>query len=202
MTPNLNFHDKRRLAPWWMCLFMLLIAAFFGWVISETYGKPVSPGVWSHIIIPPYFIWLYLVLACLLDKQAILATADRIVVSTGPIRLGLNDTFPRDRIAFCYHYSIVDQSDGATATIGHVAGIETREGRQVVLVEPYSDPACARTFAETIAAALNQRGDTKIEVRALQDPRPDPVGTQRAWLWAGIWIAAFASGIVWELLVR
>ena len=189
-----------------MCALMLVIAAFFGWVIYETHNKPVTPGVWSHVIIPPYGVWIYLVLACLLNSQSVLANRDRIVVSTGPIPLGPNDVIPRERIAFCYYYSIMATSDGGSDepfAIGHVPGVETREGRQVVLVEPFSDINSARNFAYAIAGALNEAGaGSPVNVSFLNDARTDPVGTRRAWLWAGIWAGAFAAGTVWEITYR
>ena len=185
---------------------MLIVAVFFGWVICQTQGRPVSPGVWSHVIIPPYGVWIYLVLACLLNSQSILVTPDRILVSNGPIPLGPNENIPRERIAFCYYYSILTSSDNGgdeVFAIGHVSGVETREGRQVVLVEPYSSLNSARDFARAIAAALNDGSvGLPVAVRVLEEARPDPVGTRRSWIWAGIWAGAFAAGTAWEIAYR
>jgi hypothetical protein len=204
--PMAAFVDRRRIAPWWMCALMLLIAAFFGWVISVNHGKPVTPGVWSHIIIPPYAVWIYLVLSSLLNRQSIRVTRDRIVISTGPFPSGLNETILRERIAFCYYYSIMATADSGSSEpfpIGHVPGVETREGRQVVLVEPFSDINSARDFAHSIARALNEgSAGPPVTVRVLGEPRTDPVGTRRSWIWGAIWAGAFAAGAAWEIAYR
>jgi len=201
-----EFRDKRHLAPWWMCALMLVIAAFFGWVIYETHGKPVTPGVWRHVIIPPYGVWIYLVLTGLLNSQSTLVTRDRIVVSNGPIPFGPGEVISREQIAFCYYYSIMATSDGGSDEsfpIGHVPGVETREGRQVVLLETFSDINSARDAAHAIAGALNEGSvGSQVSVKVLDEARSDPVGTRRGWVWAGIWAGAFAAGTAWEIAYR
>jgi hypothetical protein len=201
-----EFRDKRRSAPWWMCALMLLITAFFGWVIHENHGKPLSPGVWSHVIIPPYCLWVYLVLASLLNSQTILVSRDRVTVSHGPVPLASNEVIPREQIAFCYYCGIMASADSgsdAPFPIGHVPGVETKVGRQVVLMEPFDKIDSARDVAHSIARALNEgSAGPQVIVKELDDPRSDPRGTRRAWIWAGIWAAAFGAGAVWEIATR
>jgi hypothetical protein len=96
-----------------------------------------------------------------------------------------------------------DGGSNESFAIGYVPGVETREGRQVVLVEPFGDINSARNFANAIAGALNEgSAGCPVNVSVLDEARSDPLGTRRAWLWAGIWAAAFAAGTVWEITYR
>lgn len=200
------FRDIRRVAPWWICALALLITAFFGWVIYEQLGKSVKSGVFSHVLIPPYGVWVFLVLGCLLNRESVLVTADGIVVSNGPIPFGPREDIPREQIAFCYHYGILTTSDGGNGesfAIGHVIGVETREGRQVVLLQLFDDINSARDAARAIAAALNAGSvGRQVDVKVLAEARTDPVGQRRAWVWAGVWTVALIAGIAWEIVHR
>jgi hypothetical protein len=70
----------------------------------------------------------------------------------------------------------------------------------VVPLEPLDDLNAARDAAHSIAAALNEgRISSPINVRVLHEPREDPVGIRRRWVWAGIWAGALATGAAWEI---
>jgi hypothetical protein len=201
-----EFRDVRRIAPWWGCLIVLVVAAFFGWVIYMAIFGGSSPGVWRYVLVPPYAVWLYLTLACLVNRRTVLATREGIVDSNGPVPLRAKDVIRRDEIAFCFWYSAMVSSDAGDESyaIGHVPGVETRDGRQVDLFDHFGDESAARNAAIAMATALNQgrTGSEIIEARPVTDIRSDPVDTRLAWVWAGIWAAAFAAGGVWEIVYR
>jgi hypothetical protein len=201
-----DFRDVRRIAPWWMCLLMLVVAAFFGWVIYMAIYGGSSPETWRYVLVPPYAVWIYLTLACLVNRRTVTATREGVVDSTGPVPLGPKDVIRRERIAFCFWYSVMVRSDNGDESyaIGHVPGVETREGRQVDLFDHFKDESSAREVAIAMATAVNQgrTGSEILEARPAGEVRSDPVRTRRAWVWAGIWGAAIAAGAIWEIVYR
>ncbi len=200
-----EFRHTSRVAPWWMCAIMLAITVFFGWVISTSLGKAPSPGVFSHILIPAYAVWLYWVLAGLLNTESLHVTRDGVVIGRGPVPLQPGETMERDQIAFCSYFSLNTGPDNGDepVVVGHVVGLETKSGRQLNLLDSLPDAQAARATAERIASVLNEaHPERPIPARLQTQPRDDPADTRRTWLWVGVWAAAFAAGVAWEIAYR
>ncbi|HYP06152.1 MAG TPA: hypothetical protein VER03_07925, partial [Bryobacteraceae bacterium] len=134
-----EYRDVRRIAPWWMCALVLVIFNFFAWMIWVNAAAPVKEGVYTRVPIPPFFLFAYLTLACLFNRRSVIATREGVRLSNFPVPLLSGETIPADRITLCYYYSVMTTSDGGGEpfAIGHVIGVETRDGRQVDLSEQF-----------------------------------------------------------------
>jgi len=193
-----------RLAPWWGCAILIVVCVFFGWVISE--GLESSTGkVWIRVIIPPYVLLLYATLAALVNRRTVVATPEHLVLRNAPIPLGEgNERIPRAEILFAYHYAITTMGDGGDeVTLWHTYGVETRSGRDLEILGTLKDEQSARAAAQKVADALGAPGNAyPVPVRYLGALKDHPSDYRSVKMWAGVTLAAFVIGTIWELMAR
>lgn len=190
------------MATWWQCAILLVIAAFFGWVISQGL-KSTSPDVWGHVIIPPYAVLLYVVAAALVNRRRVVVTREHMHRTCGPIPLGAGRLLILQQKVECAFYSAITgvTDDGDTFVLGYMVGLQTRAGRDVELFGPFKSESAATESATQLAEALST-SNRVIDVRGIGEMKEDPGDRRRAWTWGIIVATAFVAGIVWEIVVR
>jgi len=80
---------SERCQPWWISAILISFCAFFGWVAQTSLTAPFNPDVASHLIIPAYFLGVYLTLAALLDSHFVVITPQGVSTRYGPVPGGL-----------------------------------------------------------------------------------------------------------------
>jgi hypothetical protein len=193
-----------RMAPWWGWTAMVVVAAFFGWVIREGLAS-TSGEVYIHTIIPAYGLFLYATLAALLNRRSVVATREGLLVTNGPIPVGNGKkSIPREEIAFTWHVPIETSDDsGGTIVLWHCVGVKTRAGRDVQLFPMIKTADEARASAKRVADALGSANDwSVVPVREPGMTNEDPADKRVVKTWVGLITVAIAAGIVWEMVWR
>lgn len=187
---------------WWLRLLMLAIGGFFGWV--EWVGvTSQSPTAHPYITLPLYVVYVYWTLAALVNRQVVEVRAGVFRKWTGPLPMERWERVERDQIRRCYFFRVLVTPDegGEPFAITFTSGVETRQGRQIV-VDEHKTLAVAQERASLMAAALNEGATGElVEVSELFEPKDDPLLKRLTWLWVGICAVALVMGLVWEFAI-
>jgi hypothetical protein len=171
-----------RMARWWQCAIMIAITAFFGWVISSGL-RSTNPDLWPHVIIPPYALLVYATLSSLLNRRSVVVTPEHLIMTNGPVAVGVHERIPRDDVSFAWFSPVTTVGDsGDEVTLWYVTGIETRAGRHVQLFGMFNSGDAARAAARGVADAFSS--------------------VNRIRVWGAIIAVAFALGLAWDLALR
>ncbi len=191
-----------RCQPWWISAILIALCAFFGWVAHTSLTAPFNPGVASHVIVPAYFLGVYLTLAALLDSYSVVVTPKRIALRYGPVPVGFSETIVREEIAFCFVWHNITISEDSVIEDDHRCCVETRDGRHVELWR-FQDSIAARDAVYKIAYILTAgSANSSMEVRFLEEGRGDRIMERRYWVWVAIFVLAFILGGAWEMMYR
>ena len=177
---------------------------FFGWVIHE--GLQSTTGkVWSHVLIPLYALLVYVTLAALVNRRTVVASPEGLVLRNGPIPLAEgNERIPRADVVFAWHHAILATGDDyVPSTLWYSYGVETRSGRDLEIFSTFEDMESARAAAQKVADALGAPGSSyPVPVRLLGVQKGHPADYRSVKIWAGITLAAFVTGTIWEVMAR
>jgi hypothetical protein len=193
-----------RMANFWACAAMLVVALFFAWVIREGL-RSTTGNVYIHTIIPAYAVFLYATLASLVNRRTVVANRDGLRVRNGPVPLGHGRKWiPRDDIAFAWHVPVETTSDsGDSVVVWHDVGIQTRARRDVPVFRMIKSADEAQAKARDLVSAFGSASDwTVAPVRQVGSANEDPVEKQTIKRWVVVIVVAVLLGIVWEVAFR
>lgn len=187
----------------WQRAIMLAFTALFARLLQMGL-QSTGPGVWPHVLIPPFGLWLYATLAALANRRSLDVSPDGLTMANGPIPLRRPLRVARRDVAFAYHAPVLAVGDlGDTAVLWHTAGIETRGGRQIQLFGTFKDEESSRTMARRIAVAFGMpNGAAPIDARPITALREDPSDRRVGIMWTGLTVAALIAGLAWEMALR
>lgn len=191
------------MAKWWESSIMVALSAVFALLVRAGL-RSTGPGVWPHVIIPPYGLFLYATLATMVNKRTVIATPKELVMTNGPLPLRARRRIAREDVASTYHVAITALNENGDQTIvfGHTCGIQTRTGVHVQVFGTFKEMEAARDSAQRIADALGAAGGTHFEVRHLTNITDDPADKRMVLIWFGIIAIAFIAGFLWDLSIR
>jgi hypothetical protein len=201
--PGTELRVEWRMARWWACAIMLAIAGVFALLVRAGL-RSTGPGVWPHVLIPPFGLWIYATLASLVNRRKVIVTPHGLVMTNGPIPVRAQTRVAREDIVCTYHSTITALADdGRTdVVLGHTCGVETRTGAHVQVFGTFKDPESARNSAQRIADALAGASRTPIEVRHLKRVNDDPADKRTFLIWVSIVAIALFAGFLWDLTLR
>jgi hypothetical protein len=193
-----------RIASWWQCGIALAVTALVGWIVRMGL-QSTGPGIWNHVIIPPFALLCYATLASLVNRISVVVTPAQLVMSNGPLPLaGENERLPRDEVSYIYHVSIETAGDsGGTIVLWHQVGVATRGGRDIPVFTMIKDADTAASKAQALAAAFGTvNAGPAIAVRRIGRERDHPADWRQSKIWGGAVATAFVAGFVWDLALR
>jgi hypothetical protein len=191
-----------RMARWWQCAIMIAVTAFFGWVIRSGL-RSTNPHLWPHVLIPPYMLLAYATLSSLLNRRSVVVTPEHLIMTNGPVAVGVHERIPRDDVSFAWFSPVTTVDDGGDEiTLWYVTGIETHAGRHVQLFGMFNSGDAARAAARGVADAFSSVNGFTMPVREVGSVHDDPVEQRRIHVWGGIIATAFALGLAWDLALR
>ncbi len=178
-----------------------ILVAIFAPIIWVTLKDPATFGEGIRIIIPPFFLFLYLAVALALNFRIATVRPDSVKVSVPPIPMLRSITVDRNDIRHAYARTVVNHDEENKETERYFsAGVETRQGRQVDVTGPQPTLKMALERAEDIARILNA-GQHRHAIPAIEAAAsPDDSNHKTLVL---IWMAAFIGlvliGAAWEI---
>ena len=171
-------------------------------MVHTSLNAPFSAGVASHLIVPAYFLGVYLTLAALLNSHSVVVTPEGISIRYGPVPVGSSERILREQIAFCFVWHSVVASEESVVEDDHLCCVETRGGRHLQLWR-FKDAIAARDAVYKIAYILTAAAPgSPLDVRFVREGRSDGVMQRRVWTWVVAFALAFVFGAAWELIYR
>lgn len=182
---------------------MIVLAALFGLLVRAGL-RSTGPGVWPHVIIPPFALWLYATLATLVNVRKVVVSPKELVMSNGPVPVRPRIRIPRSDVACTYHCAITALNDDGDATIvfGHTCGVETRAGVNVQIFGVFKDMEAARDSAQRVADGFGEVDGARIMVRHRSNLTDDPADKRTFFVWVAIVAVAAVAGFLWDLKIR
>ena len=182
---------------------MIALAAVFALLVRAGL-RSTGPGVWPHVIIPPYGLWLYATLATLVNRRTLIVTPRELVMTNGPIPVRARIRVARENIVCAYHCAITALADDGHTdiTFGHTCGVETRTGAHVQVFGVFKDLDSARNSARRVADAFGKTSGAPVEVRHLTNINDDPADKRTFLIWVSIVTIAAFAGFLWDLVLR
>jgi hypothetical protein len=190
-----------RMATWYQCAIMIAFAALFAWIVRMGL-QSTGTGVWPHVLIPPYGLWVYATVATIVNRRRVVVTPKELVMTNGPLPVRGRVRIAREDVVCAYHSPTLTMGDsGDTVVLFHTSGIETRAGVHVQVFGTFNDIDSARLAAQRIAGAFGSVSGAPVEVRHLTNLSDDPGEKRTALIWLGITVAAFIAGFFWDLAI-
>ena len=193
-----------RIATWWQCGIAIAVTALFGWVVRMGL-QSTGPGIWNHVLIPPFALVCYATLASLVNRKSVVVTPAQLVISNGPLPLaGEYQRVLREDVLYVYHVSIETAGDGGdTVVLWHQVGVATRSGRDLPVFEMIKHADAALSKAEALAAAFGLvTGGPTIHVRRIGRERDPPADWRQSKIYGGAFAVAVVAGFLWDLALR
>jgi hypothetical protein len=190
------------MATWYQCAIMIAFAALFAWIVRMGL-QSTGPGVWPHVLIPPYGLWVYATVATIVNRRRVVVTPRELVMTNGPLPVRGPVRIAREEVACAYYSATITVDDGGgTVVLFHTSGIETLRGVHVQVFGTFKDLDSARLAAQRIADAFGTGSGAPIHVRHLSNLSDDPGEKRTGLIWLGITGAAFGAGFLWDLAYR
>jgi len=177
-----------------------ILVAIFAPIIWVTLKDPATFGEGIRIIIPPFFLFLYLAVALALNFRIATVRPDSVKVSVLPIPMLRSITVDRNDIRHAYARTVIVIGEDFKEFDRHyTAGVETTQGRQVDVTGPQPTLQMALERAEDIARILNAGQHSHAIQATKATANPDDSNYKPLML---LWIAGFIVlvliGGAWE----
>ncbi len=197
----MQYRVRRRWVHPILSIVAAILVLIFGPIIWLTLRDPATFGEGIRIIIPPFFLFLYLAIALALNYRVATVRPASVQISVLPVPMLNSITVDRNDIRHVYARMVINHDEENKETERYYsAGVETRQGRQVDITGPQPNLKMAKDRAEDIARILNagQHRHTipAIEAAAIAD---DPKIKTRVLLWGCAFILLILMGAAWEI---
>jgi hypothetical protein len=192
----------RRWAPWWLAPIVLIGYALYGRVLVNSV---MTQELGVRIIIPPYVLSGWLILAIAANIRQSVVTPNGVRVSNMPFPCWRGPRMARDEMWNVYARKLVQLISNEGPDVFQTtywAGIETAKGRHIDVSGPFNTMERASIDAQQIAAMLNRNSKgRRLDVGI---PSPPSSTDLRMWrikvfTWMAAMIVALALGIYWEV---
>ena len=177
-----------------------IVVAIFAPIIWVTLKDPATFGEGIRMIVPPFFLFLYMAVALALNHRIATVRPDSIHVSVLPVPMRRSITVNRNDIRHTYARTVIVRGEDSIECDRHyTAGVETMQGRQVDVTGPQPTLKMALERAEDFTRILNA-GQHSHAIQAKEaEAKPDGSHYKPLML---MWLAGFSVmlmiGIAWE----
>jgi hypothetical protein len=190
----------RRWAHWGFGLVLGAVMLGFGNGIIATLRHPEQLGEGIRIIIPPYLVLLYPVLAVIANYKTAIVRPDGVMIKVRPFPTKFDVRVDRGDIRLAYARTLISRDEGQEVGRAYSAGVETRQGLQFDVTGPQQTIEVALMRAEDIARILNVSNPRHQIKAAVAAPIANDPGVKRRMLtWMGAILIAVLVGAAWEI---
>ena len=200
----MQYHVRRRWAHPIISIVAAILVLILGPIIWLAFRDSAGYGDGIRIIIPPFFLFMYLALALALNYRVATVRPASVHVSVLPIPMLSSIRVDRNDILHVYARMVInyDKENLKTETY-YSAGVETKQGRQVDITGPQPNLKMAKIHTEAIAQILNagQHRHT-IPVLEAAAKTDDPKIKTRVLIWGGAFVFLILLGAAWEISVN
>ena len=190
---------RRHWVPLGFRMLALAVCLGFGYVVVMAYRNPAEWGEYIRVMIPPFVLASYWLLAFAFNLRSVVVTPDRVRVMSWPFPTRPPQSVDRDDIRLCYTRNVVNYHEGVEIENFYTTGVETGKGAQIDVAGPFKTSVESIQSANDIVRVLNEVPNRKTISIYTVKPAGDAGHKWRTLLWGAVFLLAILAGAVWEV---
>ena len=203
-SPVTRIATSKPIAPLGVRLLLLVLLAILSFAVYHG-TRPDANGRWElgiRIFIPVFALIVYLLIAVIVNRRRVRVDADGVRTYFDPLPGFASESIPREQVRLCFLRNVQGFADGQQVENYWATGVETAQGRQILVRYPFETSELALIDARNLADVLNQHPQhSRVEVRTPSATVPSDLSPAKIiFFWFVLFMAAIAVGGAWEIM--